>query len=71
MDAEEERLQAEVEVIIAGHPAYSYRRVRPELEVRTGGSGQPQAATEATERMEFVTDAGGLPPRAERGAADP
>jgi hypothetical protein len=35
-DPEEERLKAEVEAIIAEHPAYGYRRIRPELEARTG-----------------------------------
>lgn len=34
-DPEEERLKAEVETIIADHPAYGYRRIRPELEART------------------------------------
>lgn len=35
-DPEEERIQAEVEAIIAEHPAYGYRRIRPELEARIG-----------------------------------
>jgi len=35
-DPEEQRLKAEVEAIIADHPAYGYRRIRPELKARTG-----------------------------------